>query len=174
MPPVNPVPVPSPETPAEARRRRIAEARRQFDKYLDLGAVDPALDLHRHMRDAGEGWRIDPTRLQPIVDALRAEKRWDEAAPLLEDLVDQLQQRINGLRLSLAQIAVKKVDRADLALDALAGLDHRILTSAERDIALEMQGRARRRQLEDDTELARLSGLSDTKSAEPLQNDGSA
>lgn len=137
-----------PETPEEARRRRIAEAKRQFDRYLDLGAFDPALTLHRQMTEAGEGWRIDPQRLQPIVDALRAEKRYDEAAPLLADLIEQLQQRVNNLRLTLAQIAVKKTDQPQLAIDTLAALDHRQLSTEQRDIAIEMQGRARRRQIE--------------------------
>lgn len=142
---------PHPQTsvsPAEARRLRLVEAKRQFDRYIDLGAYDPALKLHRQMTAAGEGWRIDPQRLQPLVDALRAEKRYEEAAPLLVDLIEQLQQRVNNLRLTLAQIAVKKVDEPQLAIDTLAHLDHQLLSTEQRDIAIEMQGRARRRQIE--------------------------
>lgn len=135
-------------SPAEARRLRLVEAKRQFDRYIDLGAYDPALLLHRQMTAAGEGWRIDPQRLQPVVEALRAEKRYEEATPLMVDLVEQLQQRVNNLRLTLAQIAVKKVDEPQLAIDTLVALDHRLLTTEQRDIAIEMQGRARRRQIE--------------------------
>jgi len=50
--------------------------------------------------------------------------------------------------LTLAQIAVKKTDQPQLAIDALAVLDHRLLSTEQRDIAIEMQGRARRRQIE--------------------------
>lgn len=135
-------------SPAEARRLRLVEAKRQFDRYIDLGAYDPALLLHRQMTAAGEGWRIDPQRLQPLVEALRAEKRYEEATPLMVDLIEQLQQRVNNLRLTLAQIAVKKVDEPQLAIDTLGALDHRLLTTEQRDIAIEMQGRARRRQIE--------------------------
>ncbi|TWU00554.1 hypothetical protein Pla108_15060 [Botrimarina colliarenosi] len=143
-------PSPPAESLAEGRRRRITEARRQLDRYLELGAIDPALTLHRQMTAVGEGWRLDPPRLQPIVDYLRAEKRYTEATPLLVDLVEQLQQRVNNLRLTLAQVAVKKVDQPQLAIDTLAALDHRLLTTDQRDIAIEMQGRARRRQVEGD------------------------
>ncbi|QDV76400.1 hypothetical protein K2D_46310 [Planctomycetes bacterium K2D] len=136
------------ESPADARRRRLTEAKRQFDRYIDLGAYDPALALHRQMTAAGEGWRIDPQRLQPLVDFLRGDKRYDEATPLLVDLIEQLQQRVNNLRLTLAQVAVKKVDEPQLAIDTLVALDHRLLTTEQRDIAIEMQGRARRRQIE--------------------------
>lgn len=148
MPPAAPAPPQPVLTPREARLRRVAEAKRQFDRYLDLGAIDPALVLWRQMTAVGEGWKLDPPRLQPIVDHLRAEKRWDEAAPLMADLIDQLQQRLNNLRLTFAQIAVKKVDRPDLAIDALAPLDHRMLSTEQRDLAIETQGRARRRQVE--------------------------
>lgn len=137
-----------PETPEESRRRRIAEARRQLDRYLDLGAIDPALTLWRLMTAAGEGWKLDPPRLQPIVDRLREEKRWNELRPLMADLIEQLQQRLNGLRLTYAQIAVKKLDAPELAIDTLAPLDHRLLTRDQRDLAIEMQGRARRRHVE--------------------------
>jgi hypothetical protein len=143
--PTTPAPVVS---PAEARRLRLADAKRQFDRYIDLGAYDPALLLHRQMTAAGEGWRIDSQRLQPLVEALRAEKRYEEATPLMVDLIEQLQQRVNNLRLTLAQIAVKKVDEPQLAIDTLVALDHRLLTTEQRDIAIEMQGRARRRQIE--------------------------
>lgn len=149
--PLQPAPTPAKsaaELLEEGRRRRLADAKRQFDRYVELGAHDPALTLHRQMTAVGEGWRIDPQRLQPIVDALRAEKRYEEATPLLVDLIEQLQQRVNNLRLTLAQIAVKKTDEAQLAIDALAVLDHRLLTTEQRDIAIEMQGRARRRQIE--------------------------
>lgn len=146
--PVTPRPQTPVVSPAEARRLRLVEAKRQFDRYIDLGAYDPALLLHRQMTAAGEGWRIDPQRLQPLVEALRAEKRYEEATPLMVDLIEQLQQRVNNLRLTLAQIAVKKVDEPQLAIDTLVALDHRLLTTEQRDIAIEMQGRARRRQIE--------------------------
>jgi hypothetical protein len=146
--PVTPRPQTPVISPAEARRLRLADAKRQFDRYIDLGAYDPALLLHRQMTAAGEGWRIDPQRLQPLVEALRAEKRYEEATPLMVDLIEQLQQRVNNLRLTLAQVAVKKVDEPQLAIDTLVALDHRLLTTEQRDIAIEMQGRARRRQIE--------------------------
>lgn len=147
LPMANGAPTP-PVSPEEARRRRIAEARRQFDRYLDLGAVDPALALWRMMNAVGEGWKLDPPRLQPLVDRLREEKRWSELRPLMADLVEQLQQRLNNLRLTFAQIAVKKLDEPELAFDTLEGLDHRLLTPEQRDLVLDMQGRAWRRRVE--------------------------
>lgn len=129
---------------------RIAEARRQLDRYLDLGAIDPAFALWKQMTAAGDGWQLDTARLTPIVDYLRAEKRWKEAAPLMLDLIKQTQQRLNGLRITLAQIAVKKLEQPDMALDALTAVDHRSMTAEQRDVAIEMQGRARRQQLADD------------------------
>lgn len=135
--------------PVPDRRARIAEARRQLDRYLDLGAIDPAIALWKKMMAAGDGWPLDAARLNPIIDHLRAEKRWKEAAPLMVDLIQQSQQRLNGLRITLAQIAVKKLEEPDMALDALAAIDHRSMTAEQRDVAIEMQGRARRQQLTD-------------------------
>lgn len=145
----NPSPEQPLETPEQVRRRRLVEAKRQFSAYLSLGAIDPAITLYRGMTDAGEGWTLEPTQLQPIVNYLRNEKRWDEATPFLVELVQQLQSKVNTARLTLAQIAVKKVDRPDLAIETLAGLDHRQMTVTQRDVALEMQGRARRMMVED-------------------------
>lgn len=136
------------ETPAP-RPVAVADAKRQFAKYLALGAIDPALELHRERTAAGHGWRIDPAQLQPIIDYLKAEKRWQEVAPLMVEQIDQEQQRVNNLRITLAQICVKKIDRPAQAIELLAPIDHRYLSAGQRDVAIEMQGRARRMQAED-------------------------
>ncbi len=148
-----PAPAETPSSNPTARPPRpiaTADAKRQFAKYLTLGAIDPALELYRERTAAGHGWKIEPGQLVPILDYLKAEKRWAEAAPLMVDLIDQEQQRVNNLRITLAQICVKKIDQPTQALDLLAPIDHRYLSASQRDVAIEMQGRARRMQAENE------------------------
>lgn len=141
-----PLPSSAPVEPTDEpflRRRRIAEAKRQFDEFLDLGAIDPAVKLYREREAAGEGWRLDSTRLQTVVEALQREKRWAEMAPFMDELVAEATKRANAVRITLAQICVKKLDRPARALELLSSLDHRSLSAMERDLAMEMMGRAR-------------------------------
>lgn len=145
------MPDPSPPptaTPINGAPIATADAKRQFAKYLGLGAIDPALALHRERTAAGHGWRIEPDQLALIIDYLKVEKRWTEVAPLMVDLIDQEQLRVNNLRITLAQICVKKLERASQALEVLAPIDHRYLSASQRDVAIDMQGRARRMQAE--------------------------
>lgn len=126
----------------------LVEAKRQFEKYLDLGAHDPAIALYQDQMAAGRPLKTEPAHLFPLVAHLQAERRWAELSPIMTELIDLEQQRVNNLRITLAQVCVKKLDRPEQAIDLLAPIDHRHLSATQRDVAIEMQGRARRMQTE--------------------------
>lgn len=143
----------TPATKTTPKPLSLVEAKRQFEKYLDLGAYDPAIALYQDQVSAGRPLKVEPAHLFPLVGHLQAEKRWAELAPIMTELIDLEQQRVNNLRITLAQVCVKKLDRPDPALDLLAPIDHRYLSATQRDVAIEMQGRARRMQAERDPTL---------------------
>ncbi|QDT67194.1 hypothetical protein MalM25_00910 [Planctomycetes bacterium MalM25] len=138
----------SPASAPTPKPLSLVEAKRQFEKYLDLGAYDPAIALYQDQVSAGRPLKLEPAHLSPLVAHLQTEKRWEELSPIMTELIDLEQQRVNNLRITLAQVCVKKLDRPEQAIDLLAPIDHRYLSATQRDVAIEMQGRARRMQSE--------------------------
>ncbi|CAN0365293.1 unnamed protein product, partial [Ectocarpus sp. 4 AP-2014] len=132
---------------ADARdARALAEAKQQFDVFLSQKAGGAALALFKKFRKSGEGWRLDAPRLQALVACLQAEKRWNDLGPLLLELIELSPERADGLRVSLAQLCVMKLERPGRALELLSEANPAALNDKQRQVAAAVTQRAQQLQ----------------------------
>lgn len=126
----------------------LAEAKQQFDVFLSQKVGGAALALFHKFRDRGDGWRLDAPRLQALVACLQAEQRWNDLGPLLLELIELSPERADGLRVSLAQLCVMKLERPGRALELLSEADPAALNDKQRQVAAAVTQRAQQLQAE--------------------------
>jgi membrane associated rhomboid family serine protease len=94
-------------TVAERRQQALDPLRR----LLAARKGTAALSLYQKTMHLCERWELPEKELLQFAELLCAEKRWQEAVPLLEDYLQRFQKRAVPVRLRLAQILIEQQQR---------------------------------------------------------------
>lgn len=104
----------------QAARRRAALA--QIRGLLKDGSVAGAFKLHQRLSETIRGWQLPADDLLDLVKALHREEAWADSVPLLVEYLRRFPEKSVRVRLRLAQVLERNLDRPAQALQVLSRL----------------------------------------------------
>lgn len=127
---------------------QLHHAASQFDTYLEAGHAAAAAVLWKKMQLVGGGLQIPQKQLTTAIRGLLAQKEWQLAAPLLNDLVHRFPTGTEVARLKLAELCVLHLERPARALELLKSIDYRQQPPERLQLAKKLAHRAKQMQSE--------------------------
>jgi membrane associated rhomboid family serine protease len=88
-----------------------AAALRAMRHHLDLGEVEAALAVYRKSSRSASRWQPPERDWRDLIEAILAEKLWEDAAQVMRDYVRKQAEPSPRIRLKLAQILIQRLGR---------------------------------------------------------------
>ncbi len=90
---------------------RMADARRRIDAMIHQEMPMAALEVHRKSAAKLPGWVLPEADQLALIKALHQERAWAESVPLMRDLIRRQPSKSARLRLRLAQIYLRELEK---------------------------------------------------------------
>jgi hypothetical protein len=101
----------------------LSDAKQQFRVFLEQGNPLAALRLYEKMKEAGSNITLTREELLKIIQALHADKRWQDSTRYMAEFIERFPEQADPMRIKLAQICVVELQRPGKALDLLSDVD---------------------------------------------------
>ena len=126
----------------------LSHAKTQFRQYLQQGNVAAAVTLAGKMKLVGDGLTLDRDELLAVTKGLQSAGLWSESAPYMAELIRRFPEGADLFRIKLAQICVVELNRPGKALDLLADIDARSVSTPQIALARKIAAKAEQMQAE--------------------------
>ncbi len=105
------------------------------------------------MKNVAGGLVLDRNQLLALIKWLHGEKRWQDSAPLMAELIQRYPTEADPIRIKLAQICVVELARPGKALELLAEVHQSRLSQQQLTLAKKIAAKAEQMQDEGVVEL---------------------
>lgn len=119
---------------AAVRHKKVQDAQRKFDVYLEIGQPEQAHALRRRMIDQGAPLEISREQLLAMIVGLHKKEEWAASAPVMAELLERFPEDSQAVRLKLAQICLMELEKPNRALELLKPLDRNTLAEAHQKL----------------------------------------
>jgi hypothetical protein len=107
------------ETVETSPEDRAADALRRLQRLAEQGDADATLVAYRKARDL-PAWSPSERELMDLIKPLLVQRAWSSATPLMRDYIQRFPNQADRMRLKLAQVLIRDLDRPTQALRVLA------------------------------------------------------
>lgn len=101
--------------------QRAADAQRRITRMIEQGMAAPALSAYQKAR-AIAGWKLDEPEHLALIKLLHAQLEFEGSIPLMRDYVTLYPEKALRVRIRMAQVLVRELNRPTAALRVLEGL----------------------------------------------------
>lgn len=130
-----------PESPASGEDRSQA-ALRTLRGHLEADEIEAALSFYKNARKKIPGWRPPDPEWIELIKAVLDQKAWDDASGLMRAYLDEAEFPSVKIRLKLADVLIRRLDRPVAGERVLDAISEAELTPALADVRRQLAARA--------------------------------
>jgi len=119
----------APEKSKKSADEQAHDALQLFRGHLDANEIEAALAIYKGMRRKLRGWRPPDSDWTRLIKALLDQKAWDDAVGVMRAYLDESQLPSPKVRLKMAEVLIRHMDRPAAGLRVLEGVAAADLTA---------------------------------------------